>query len=104
MFPRASLTVLILGMLSLASAAQAFDRTCAQRQDTQGPRGDRCVATMTVPETVVYGTLSDHGMAVGEPYDAEGNPVDRQGNVIAVPAGRSGSGREVFVQEPAVRR
>ena len=56
-----------------------------------------------MPETVVYGTKSDHGMAVGERYDAQGNPVDHQGNIIAAPAGRSGSGREVFAQEPAFR-
>jgi len=100
MLPRASLSsFLILGVLSLASAAQAFDRTCAQ-----GQGADRCVASMTVPETVVYGTLSDHGKAVGERYDAQGNPVDRQGNIVAVPTGRSGSTREVFVQEPAFRR
>jgi microcystin degradation protein MlrC len=86
MFRRASLpTCVILGVMSLTSAAQAFDRTCTQRQDAQGQG-------------------SDHGMAVGERYDAQGNPVDRQGNVIAVPNGRSGSNREVFVQEPAFRR
>ncbi|HZB55664.1 MAG TPA: hypothetical protein VE527_18655 [Reyranella sp.] len=105
MLARAGLpTFLILGVLSLTSAAQAFDRTCAQRQDAQGQNADRCMASVTVPETTVYGTLSDHGAAVGERYDAQGNPVDRQGNVIAVPAGRSGSSREVFVQEPAFRR
>ena len=104
MFVRASLpTFLFLGALSLTSAAQAFDRTCAQRQDAQG-QADRCVASVTVPETVVYGTLSDHGAAAGERYDWQGNPIDRQGNVVAVPAGRSGSNREVFVQEPASRR
>ena len=83
--------LLIVGTLSLASGAQAFDRTCM----TQGQGTDRCVASMTVPETVVYGTLSDHGMTAGERYDAQGNPVDRQGNVVAVPNGRSGSIREV---------
>ena len=102
MLVRASLpTFLILGALSLASTAQAFDRTCTQRQD---PRADRCMASVTVPETVVYGTLSDHGAAVGDRYDWQGNPIDRQGNVVAVPAGRPGSSREVFVQEPAFRR
>ena len=101
MFVRASLpTFLILGALSLTSTAQAFDRTCTLRQD---PQVDRCVASVTVPETVVYGTLSEHGAAVGDRYDWQGNPIDRQGNVIAVPTGRSGSTREVFVQEP-VRR
>ena len=102
MFVRASLpTFLILGALSLTSTAQAFDRTCTQRQD---PQADRCVASVTVPETVVYGTLSDHGAAVGDRYDWQGNPIDRQGNIVAVPTGRSGSVREVFVQEPASRR
>jgi hypothetical protein len=102
MFVRASLpTFLILGALSVTSAAQAFDRTCSQRQD---PQADRCVASVTVPETVVYGTLSDHGAAVGERYDWQGNPVDRHGNIVAVPTGRSGSTREVFVQEPTPRR
>ena len=104
MLPRASLTTfLFLGALSLTSAAQAFDRTCAQRQDAHG-QADRCMAAVTVPETVVYGTLSDHGAAVGERYDWQGNPIDRQGNIVAVPSGRSGATREVFVQEPAFRR
>jgi len=99
---RASLpTFLILGALSLTSTAQAFDRTCTLRQN---PQADRCVAAVTVPETVVYGTLSDHGAAVGDRYDWQGNPIDRQGNIVAVPSGRSGSTREVFVQEPALRR
>lgn len=105
MLPRASLpTFLFLGVVSLTSAAQAFDRTCAQRQDGQGQGADRCMAAVTVPETVVYGTLSDHGAAVGERYDWQGNPIDRQGNIVAVPSGRSGATREVFVQEPAIRR
>jgi len=102
MYVRASLpTFLILGALSLTSTAQAFDRTCTLRQN---PQADRCVAAVTVPETVVYGTLSDHGAAVGDRYDWQGNPIDRQGNIVAVPSGRSGSTREVFVQEPALRR
>jgi hypothetical protein len=105
MFVRASLpTFLFLGALSVTSAVQAFDRTCAQRQEAQGQSADRCVAAVTVPETVVYGTLSDHGAAVGERYDWQGNPIDRQGNIVAVPTGHSGSTREVFVQEPASRR
>jgi hypothetical protein len=105
MLARAGLsTFLILGALSLTSAVQAFDRACAQRQEAQGQNADRCMASVTVPETTVYGTLSDHGAAVGERYDAQGNPIDRQGNIVAVPTGRSGSVREVFVQEPAFRR
>ena len=95
--------LLIAGTLSLASGAQAFDRTCMQTQETQGQNADRCVASMTVPETIVYGTMSDHGATAGERYDMQGNPIDRQGNVVAVPTGRSGSTREVFVQEPRRR-
>ncbi len=105
MFSRASLSsCLIFGALSLVGAAQAFDRSCAQQRNGQSQGADRCMAAITVPETVVYGTLSDHGMAVGERYDAQGNPVDRQGNIVAVPTGRDGSVREVFAQEPAFRR
>ena len=105
MLARAGLpTFLILGALSLTSAAQAFDRSCAQKQEAQGQNADRCMASVTVPETIVYGTLSDHGAAVGDRYDAQGNPVDRQGNIVAVPTGRSGAVREVFVQEPTFRR
>jgi hypothetical protein len=103
MLPRAGLSaILILGMVSLASAAQAFDGTC-EKEGAQTQDAGRCMATMTVPETVVYGTMSDHGMAVGERYDAQGNPVDRQGDVIAVPADRSGFS-QVFAREPAFRQ
>ena len=48
--------------------------------------------------------LADHGVAVGEPYDVQGNPVDRQGNVVAVPENRGNPAREVFAREPATRR
>lgn len=103
MLSRGLSALLIAGTLSLASGAQAFDRTCMQTQETQGQNADRCVASMTVPETVVYGTMSDHGATAGERYDMQGNPTDRHGNVVAVPTGRSGSVREVFVQEPRRR-
>lgn len=39
--------------------------------------------------------LSDHGAI----YDAQGNPLDRNGDVIAVPAGRASQSREVFASE-----
>ena len=42
--------------------------------------------------------------AVGDRYDAQGNSVDRLGNIVAVPAGRAGSSREVFAEEPAFRQ
>ena len=50
MLARAGLPIfLILGALSLTSTAQAFDRTCAQRQDAQGQNAGRCMASVTVP-------------------------------------------------------
>jgi hypothetical protein len=62
----------------------------------QTARADRCMPI--APETVVYGAMSDHGPE----YDAQGNSVDRRGDIIAVPAGRSASRqvREVFVSDP----
>jgi hypothetical protein len=81
------------------TAIQAFDRSSpsSSRIDACGKAGrmvaDRCMATL--PETIVYDSLSDHGPG----YDAQGNPVDRHSNIIAVPAARGGT-REVFVSEP----
>ena len=44
--------------------------------------------------------LSDHGMTAGELYDVHGNPVDRHGNIVAVPeGGRTQPAREVFASE-----
>lgn len=43
--------------------------------------------------------LSDHGMSVGEPYDVQGNPVDRHGDVVAVPETRGQATREVFARD-----
>jgi hypothetical protein len=43
--------------------------------------------------------LADHGMSVGEPYDVQGNPVDRHGDVVAVPENRGQATREVFVRD-----
>ena len=105
MLARASLpTFLILGVLSLTSAAQAFDRTCAQRQDAQGQSADRCMASMTVPETVVYGTLSDHGGRLASATTRRAIRSTARATSLPSPTGRSGSIREVFVQEPAFRR
>jgi hypothetical protein len=86
---------------SSMTGAQALDRamTSAGRADAcdkvERVRADRCMPT--APETIVYGSVSDHG----PDYDAQGNPVDRRGDIIAVPAGRAASGqlREVFVSE-----
>jgi len=42
--------------------------------------------------------MSDHAA----PYDAQGNLVDRQGNVVAAPSGRT-QYREVFASERSLR-
>ena len=102
MASRATLsTCLFLGLLSVTSAAQSYDRqndrersSCAQLPKAAA---DRCMAT--APETVVYGAMSDHGSS----YDAQGNAIDRQGNIVATPSNRSGD-REVFAYEPGLRR
>jgi hypothetical protein len=75
--------------MNSANRAGACDKT--ERTGT-----DRCMPV--APETTVYGAMSDHGPG----YDAQGNPVDRHGDIIAVPAGRATPGqvREVFVSEP----
>jgi hypothetical protein len=81
----------------VASAAMPVDRSSAgdvrASQCSRAP-ADRCL--MTSPETIVYGSMSDHGPG----YDAQGNVVDRHGNVVAVPGNRGGEVREVFVREP----
>jgi hypothetical protein len=97
-------SILAAGFLLVFSMTglQAFDRStgsanqadaCSKARKTTA---DRCL--VTVPETTVYGSMSDHGPS----YNDEGNPVDRHGNVVAVPTGRAGTQqfREVFVTEP----
>jgi hypothetical protein len=43
----------------------------------------------TIPETIVYGSLSDHG----PDYDAQGNPVDRHGTSWRCPQVGPGSAK-----------
>jgi len=96
MMMRYSLAAFLL-VASSMTGAQALDRamTSASRacDNAQKARADRCMPI--APETIVFGSMSDHG----PDYDAQGNPVDRHGNIIAVPAS-SRQVREVFVSEP----
>jgi hypothetical protein len=85
-----SLMAISFALLSPMMAAQAFGGSPGSKCSTAP--AERCVATG--PETVVYGSLSDHGPG----YDSQGNAVDRQGNVVAVPEGRS-TPREVFLSD-----
>src|SRR5882757_10072888 len=69
------------------------------------PAPERCLAVI-VTDLPAGRVLSDHGANVGEPYDAQGNPLDRHSNIVAVPeapatAGApSGRTREVFAAQP----
>ena len=91
MIQRSFLAVCLL-VASSMTGAQALDRSCDKGHSA---RADRCMPI--APQTTVYGAMSDHGPE----YDAQGNSVDRHGDIIAVPVGRTASGqvREVFVSE-----
>jgi hypothetical protein len=116
------LSSLIVGLLSAAAAPDRLDhpiagasaqdacpqlRTPAQ-EHAHAFAADRCLAT--TPQTTDYRLVSDHGGAVGEPYDGQGNLIDRHGNIVAVPVDRAAAGeqpqqvREVFVSEPGAMR
>ena len=85
------------------TASQGFDRSTvnATLADACGKvrkaAADRCLVA-AIPDTMARGSVSDHG----PDYDAQGNPLDRHGNIVAVPAGWAGSreAREVFVSDP----
>jgi hypothetical protein len=100
---RASLgTCFILGtLLAAASAANGQDQALARASGGM----DGCVRYVAQQAMVVRCALgdprilSDHGMTAGEPYDVHGNPVDRLGNVIAVPENGRAQHREVFASD-----
>ena len=95
-------TCLILAtMLTAAGAANGQDQALARASGAM----DGCVRYVAHQAMVVRCALgeprmlSDHGLAAGEPYDVQGNPVDRHGNVVAVPEGGRVQHREVFADE-----
>jgi hypothetical protein len=104
MITRSLLAVSVI-LASPMAGAQTFDHATGHatarvsRADTCGKpqkaAEDRCLAA--IPETIVYGSMSDHGPG----YDTQGNPIDRHGNIVAVPAGRAGTQqvREVFASQ-----
>jgi hypothetical protein len=107
MLLRASLPAsLFVELLWLATPASAFDRPIAAASapaasacaGARGPVLERCL--LETSGASAERVLSDHGF----PYDAQGNLLDRHGNILAVPEGRHGAGpwqaREVFVREP----
>ena len=84
---------------ALPQQATAGER-CAQ-QSTPGT--DRCLVVTLRPVTLGPVTVRPNAEPpasdFGPSYDAQGNPVDRQGNVIAVSQDRSGSARQVFASD-----
>jgi hypothetical protein len=102
---RASLGTCLIAaaMLSTAGSANGQDPLIARA--TAASAGlDGCVRYVAQQAIVVRCApepqiVSDHGMTAGEPYDVQGNLLDRHGNVIAVPEGRGQPAREVFATD-----
>src|SRR5262249_22407867 len=93
------LVALALSAGPAISQDRGIDRSIAHASSAT----DGCVRSMAQQAMVVRCAIepqvaSDHGMTAGEAYDMHGNPIDRHGNVIAVPAQGRGQPREVFTQ------
>jgi hypothetical protein len=119
MLIRGLLTSIAIVMLSPAGPAYSFDpiagpssrtKPAPARPDACRPGAgraapERCLAVIVI-DLPAGRVLSDHGASVGEPYDAQGNLLDRQGNIVAVPEAPgtagvpSGWAREVFAAQP----
>jgi hypothetical protein len=107
---RASLGTCLIAaaLLSAAGSANGQDPSIARATAASGG-ADGCVRYVAQQAMVVRCALepqilSDHGMTAGEPYDAHGNPLDRLGNVVAVPEGRGRPAREVFAGDRSTLR
>jgi len=94
--------LIVATMLTAAGPASSQDQALARASSGM----DGCVRYVAQQAIVVRcalgdpRTLSDHGMTAGEPYDVQGNPIDRHGDVVAVPeGGRAQPAREVFANE-----
>jgi hypothetical protein len=100
---RASLgtCLIVAALFTAAGSANAQDQALARASGAM----DGCVRYVAQQAMVVRCALgdprilADHGMTAGEPYDVHGNPVDRHGNVIAVPESGRAQHREVFANE-----
>jgi hypothetical protein len=97
-------------VLSAAGAASAQSPSIAHAATSASTSLDGCVRYVANQAIVIRCAaperqiLSDHGSTVGEAYDAQGNPLDRHGDVVATPDGRGSSAREVFASDPRTRR
>jgi hypothetical protein len=114
MLIRTLLTSITIALLAPAGPAHSHDPiagpSSASKPAPVRPDACRPGASRAAPERclVIIMTdlpagrvLSDHGAGVGEPYDAQGNLMDRRGNIVAVPEtrGPSGRAREVFAAD-----
>lgn len=100
-------TYLMVAVLSAELPAFALGQSIAAAQPPVLYRqGEICDQQVIRGAVVVRCVVADHGMAAGERYDAQGNPVDRLGNIVATPAsdGRAIRAREVFTAEPSSLR
>ena len=119
MLIRGLLASIAIVLLSPAGPAYSLDpiagppsrgKPASIRADACGPgpgraAPERCLAVI-VTDLPAGRVLSDHGASVGEPYDAQGNPLDRHGDIVAVPEAPATAGapsaqiREVFAAQP----
>lgn len=107
---RASLGRCVLAaLISAAGAASAQSPSSSPSIARASAASDDCVRyvegqAMVVRCAAAPQVLADHGGAVGEPYDVQGNPVDRHGDVVAVPESRGRAAREVFARDSGTPR
>ena len=99
MFTR-SIIAITLGLLvaTPALAADQQEQPVPVRAACSGTQQAGCMIVMVPGGSI----MTDHGSDAGEAYDADGNPVDRLHNVVAVPDRRS-EPREVFTTPVGVR-
>ena len=108
---RASLGTCLIAAALLSAAGAANGQSPSVARATAAAAGmDGCVRYVAGQAIVVRCALgnpqivADHGMTAGDPYDAQGNPLDRHGNVVAVPEGKGQAAREVFADDRRTQR
>jgi hypothetical protein len=110
MFVRILLAACLAAATALAAGPAAAQEGIAGGATTVSKPLDGCVRYVAQQATVVSCGLvqprimSDHDMLGAQPYDAAGNPIDRNGDVIAAPGDGHAQTREVFAGEERPRR
>ncbi len=100
-----------VGALWTAAPAIGMDGPVSRRDRADSCAERQCLVVRVPSEDRIQ---ADHGSGAGDPYDADGNLIDRHGYIVAVPEIRSENGdvvqaREIFVtfsgsERPAARR